>query len=615
VAHAAPENRYRVDLRELRFVLFELLKFEEVLGQGPYAAWGKDEANILIDEIVKFVNEHTGPYNAIGDQVGCTLENGKVTTPPGFKEAWKALFAAGWRTLSAPEEFGGQGAPQALNAVVEEIICGSNTSFSMYPGLTYGSAELIMEFGTPEQKQRFLHKMMDGTWGGTMCLTEPQAGSDVGASATTAKKLADGSYQISGTKMFISAGDHDLTDNIIHLVLARIDGAPPGTKGLSLFVVPKVRVNADGSLGASNDVITAGIEHKMGINGSVTALLNFGENGGCVGELVGNIENVGMSQMFHMMNSARIGVALQSLGVASTAYLNALDYSRERKQGPHFSKWKDATAPRVAIWQHPDVRRMLVDMKSKVEGLRALIYKLAMHRDRAEILAGKDDKAAAYHRGQIELLVPIVKAYGSDQAFLITQTAVQTMGGAGYLRDYPVEQYCRDSKIFSIYEGTNHIQAMDLVGRKLAQAGGENFRNFLGDIGKFVAANSSHADIGPEVAQLAKASEALAGTAMKFMGWVQGTKFALIPLASTRFLEAMAEVTLSWLLLDSARIALEAKAKLPEGHGDTAFYDGKLHSARYFARNVLPGVIMKATVLQAEDDSAMTIPDDGFATV
>jgi alkylation response protein AidB-like acyl-CoA dehydrogenase len=612
---ALAENRYRVDLRELRFVLFELLKLEDVLGKGPYEAWGKDEADMIIDQIAAFVAEITGPLNAIGDRVGCGFDHGKVTAPPGFKEAWHKMYEQGWRSLATRTEFGGQGAPNALGAVVEELLCGSNTSFSIYTGLAQGAADLIMEFGTAEQQKTFVEPMTTGKWGGTMCLTEPQAGSDVGAAATRAKKRADGRYDIKGTKSFISGGEHDMTENIVHAVLARVEGAPSGTRGLSLFLVPKIRVGADGALGQPNDVVCGSIEHKMGINGSSTCLLNFGENDGCIGELVGSIENVGMKQMFHLMNGARIGVALQSLGIASTAYLNALDYARERKQGAHFTKWKDPEAPRVAIWQHPDVRRMLLDMKSKVEGLRKLIYKLAMHQDRAAVLTGHDDKAAAYHRGQIELLVPIVKAYGSDQAFLITQTAVQTYGGAGYLKDYPVEQYCRDSKIFSIYEGTNHIQAMDLVGRKLAQAGGENFRNFMGDIGKFIAANKGSAELGAELEALATAADALTSTAMKFMGWTQGDKFALIPLASTRFLEMMAEVAVSWLQLESAKIALDASAKLDAGHPDKAFYAGKIHAARYFVRNVLPGAISKAKILAGEDLSAMQIPDEAFATV
>jgi len=302
----------------------------------------------------------------------------------------------------------------------------------MYPGLAYGAAEVIQIFGTPEQRETYLKPMYSGRWGGTMCLTEPQAGSDVGSSRTTAKKLEDGKYLISGTKIFISGGDHDLAENVVHLVLARVEGAPLGTKGLSLFIIPKIRVNADGSLGQGNDVNVGSIEHKMGINGSATCVLNFGENEACIGELVGTVENQGISQMFRMMNGARISVGLQGVAVASSAYLNALEYAKDRKQGPHYTHWKDPSAPRVPIIEHPDVRRMLLDMKARVEGIRALIVKLARHQDAVRIYQGKDDKLASYHQGQIDLLVPLVKAYGSDQAFRVCETAIQTYGGAGY---------------------------------------------------------------------------------------------------------------------------------------------------------------------------------------
>jgi alkylation response protein AidB-like acyl-CoA dehydrogenase len=538
-----------------------------------------------------------------------------VLVPPGFKEAWDKLYEAGWKSLSVAEAHGGQGAPFTLHALVEEFLCGANAAFSMYPGLTYGAAEVIASFGTKDQHHRYLDKMFGGAWGGTMCLTEPHAGSDVGSASSTARRLEGGTYAIRGTKIFISAGDHDMVDNIVHLVLARVDGAPAGTKGLSLFVVPKHRVNADGSLGAPNDVTVGSIEHKMGINGSSTCVLNFGENDACVGELVGTQENLGMSQMFRMMNGARIAVALQGLGVASSAYLNALEYARDRKQGSHITQWKDASAPRVPILQHPDVRRMLLDMKARVEGIRTLVYKLALHMDRGQVAGGKDDAQTAYHRGQVDLLVPIVKSYASDQAFRIGETAIQVFGGAGFLKDHPVEQYTRDAKIFSIYEGTNHIQAMDLVGRKLPQDGSSNFRAFLSDIGTFATANAQHPTLGPEVQTLGKAAEVLGGAAMQLMGWFQSGRMTLVPLAANRFLEMMAETAVAWLLLDAARIAEEASAKLPEGHADRTFYSGKKQAALYFARNVLPGVFSKAKIMQAEDQSPVDIADEAFATV
>jgi alkylation response protein AidB-like acyl-CoA dehydrogenase len=612
------QNRYKADLREVRFLLFEQFRLGELLSQPPFEAWGPDEVKMVIDEAYKFSCEVLGPLNAVGDREGCKLEGGHVKTPPGFKEAWTKLYEAGWKTMSVPEEFGGQGAPHSLQAIIEEFLSGSNTAFNMYPGLAYGAAEVIQTFGTPEQRELFLSRMYAGQWGGTMCLTEPHAGSDVGSSRTSATKQADGTYLIRGTKIYISGGDHDMAENVVHLALARVDGAPPGTKGLSLFIIPKIRVSKDGTLGSSNDVNVGSIEHKMGINGSATCVLNFGESDGCIGELVGTVENQGMPQMFRMMNGARISVGLQGVAVASTAYLNALEYARDRKQGSHITQWKDPTAPRVAIIEHPDVRRMLLDMKARVEGLRALIVKLARHQDTVHVLHGKDDQKANYHQGQVDLLVPLVKAYGSDQAFRVCEEAIQVYGGAGYVKDYPVEQYCRDAKIFSIYEGTNHIQAMDLVGRKLGQAGGANLQAFLGDIAAFVKANEKDAKLAPMLKDLEGAHEALAGSAMRLLSWFHQGKMAMVPLAANRFLEMMSTVAVSWLLLEGAKIAGDALEKLPagdEGAADRAFYEGKRHAAFYYARTVLPQVKHDAEILGREDTSALDITNGAFATV
>ncbi|AKT40056.1 acyl-CoA dehydrogenase [Chondromyces crocatus] len=612
------QNRYKADLREVRFLLFEQFKLDQILGQGPFEAWGPDEVQMVVDEAYKFSCEVLGPLNAIGDRVGCRLEDGKVITPPGFKEAWKKLYEAGWMAVSADTEYGGQGGPFTLHIAIQEFMSGANSAFIMYPGLAFGAAEVIQLFGTDAQKERYLHSMYGGTSGGTMCLTEPHAGSDVGSSTSTAKKLPDGKYAIRGTKIFISGGDHDCADNVIHLVLARVEGAPAGTKGLSLFIVPKIRINEDGSLGEANDVNVGAIEHKMGINGSATCLLNFGENDGCIGELVGTVENQGMPQMFRMMNGARISVGLQGVAVAASAYLNALEYARDRKQGPSITNWKDATAPRVAIIEHPDVRRMLIDMKSRVEGIRALIIKLTRHFDLATVLKGKDDEQALYHQGQVDLLVPLVKAYGSDQGFRVCETAIQTFGGAGYIKDYPVEQHCRDAKVFSIYEGTNHIQAMDLVGRKLGQRGGANLQTFLGEVGAFVKANEKDPILGKAVKELGEAQEAVAGSAMRLLGWFQMGKMPMVPLAANRFLEMMSETAVAWLLLDGARIAIDAQAKLPADDSaapERAFYEGKKQAALYYALNVLPHVRLNAEILGREDASALDIPLDAFATV
>lgn len=605
-------NRYKADLREFAFLLFEQFKLGELLGKEPYEGWGEEEVRTSLSECYRFSREVLGPLNVVGDIEGCKLKDGSVVTPTGFKDAWKKLYEAGWKAISVPPELGGAGAPRSVQVLVEEMLSGSNTAFNMYPGLAYGAAEVIEHFGTPEQKKTYCQNMFTGQWGGTMCLTEPHAGTDVGSSKTTASRNPDGSYSLRGTKIFISGGDHDLADNVIHLVLARVDGAPAGTKGLTLFIVPKVRVD-----GTSNDVAVGALEHKMGINGSATCVLNFGDNGQCLGWPVGGEDkiNQGMPQMFKLMNAARISVGVQGVSVASSAYLNALDYAKERKQGSSISHWKDATAPRVPIIEHADVRRMLLHMKAHVEGIRALAIKLAHHQDQVQMYTGKDEAKTAYHQGQVDLLVPLVKAYGSDQGFRVCEMAIQTYGGAGYTRDYPVEQYCRDAKIFSIYEGTNHIQAMDLVGRKLGQAGGANLQAFLGDVQKFVAAHSSHPVLGAAVKKLGAAQEALAGTAMRLLMWFQSGQLALVPLSANRFCEMMSELTVAWLLLEGAVVAETAKAKVAADHPDHAFYTGKSAAALYYARNVLPGVEHKAQLLADEDKSPLEISDAAFATV
>jgi alkylation response protein AidB-like acyl-CoA dehydrogenase len=603
-------NQYKSNLRDLSFLLFEQFKLDELLGSAPYTNWGKDEVVAVLEEAYVWVQKHLGPYNRTGDREGCRLEDGQVRVPTGFKEAWKALFEAGWRTLAVDEAHGGQAGPFTLAMLVEELMSGANTSFNMYPALTHGAAEVILAFGTPDQQATYVPNMFNGKFAGTMCLTEPHAGSDVGSASTRATRRADGKYDLRGVKIFISAGDHDMSENIIHMVLARTPDAPAGTKGLSLFIVPKLRLD-----GTPNDVTVGSIEHKMGIKASTTAVLNFGDSGACVGELVGTAEQKGMSQMFHLMNSARIGVGIQSVALASAAYLSALDYAKDRKQGSSIKQWKDATAPRVPIIDHPDVRRMLLDMKARVEGLRALAVKLTMHVDRVQVIekAGGDPAAVEYHNGQVDLLVPLLKAYGSDQAFQVCATAIQVYGGAGYLNDWPVEQYCRDSKIFSIYEGTNHIQAMDLVGRKLMQRGGANVQAFGKDVAAFVAAHRDHATLKDAIGVLAQAMEALTSTGGKFMQWFGGGRMEMVPAVANRFLEMMAETTVGWLLLEGAVVAEAALAKLPAGHPDRGFYDGKRFAAQYFAHNVLPTVATKAQMIAREDRSALDIPIDAFA--
>jgi alkylation response protein AidB-like acyl-CoA dehydrogenase len=611
---AQPLNRYKADLRDFHFLLFEQFGLQDLLGKAPYADWGVEEVKAVLDEVYKFATQVSGPLAQIGDQEGCKLVDGRVKTPTGFANAWKRVYEAGWKQLAVPTEYGGQGSPVTLQMAADELLSGSNTAWAMYAGLTLGAAELIESFGTKEQKALFCEKMLQGTWAGTMCLTEPHAGSDVGDAKTTASRNPDGSFKIKGTKIFISGGDNDFTPNVVHMVLARIDGAPAGTKGLSLFIVPAVHVKADGSLGERNDVQVASIEHKMGINGSATCVLNFGENDACIGYLTGGAENQGMPQMFQMMNGARIGVGIQGLAAASSAYLNALEYAKDRKQGPSMKAFKDPTAPKVPIIEHADVRRMMLDMKSKVEGIRALCIYLTLNWDRAMALKGVDDDAAAYAQGQVELLTPIFKAYGTDQGFQVCATAIQSYGGAGFLKDHPVEQYCRDARIFAIYEGTNHIQSLDLVGRKLRMNGGQYARDLLDSMTKLVEKHSEHPELGPSIQILGEATQALGGALMNLMMWVQND-LEMIPLYANRIQETFSEVTVAWLLLDGAVVALSKAKELPASHPDHAFYQGKRYSAQYYAQNILPNAIHRAKEISRADRSALDIPLAGFASI
>ncbi len=602
-------NRYRCDLRDMRFLLFEQFRLDDLLGKPPYADWSRDDAIAILGEVYKWSCEVLGPINAGGDRVGCVLGEGRVRTPPGFREAWKSLYQAGWRGIGVNPEHGGQGGPLAVSLLAGEMMSGANTAFNMYTGLSQGVAEVIETFGTPEQVATYCRKLFTGVYAGTMCLTEAHAGSDVGAALTRATPVGDGTYRIEGTKIFISAGDHDLTDNIIHLVLARTPDAPAGTKGLSLFIVPR---DVPGGGHGSNHVVTASIEHKMGINGSATAVLAFGEGGPCIGELVGREERRGMAQMFKMMNLARIGVGLQGLAVAGAAYLCALEYAGQRVQGAHIKNWKDPNAPKVPIIQHPNIRRMLLDMKARVEGIRALIVKLGVHRDRElAARAASDERAAEHHLGQIDLLVPVVKAYASDQGFQVTVLAIQCLGGAGYINDHPVEQYCRDSKIFSIYEGTNHIQALDLVGRKLGLRGGANFQAYVEDVRRFAAEHRAD-ELAPVMDQLDAAAGALSESAMRMLGWSHAGKTELIDLYANRFLEMMARTTVAWVLLAGAAVARRAGRELPDQHPDRAFYQGKFHAAMYYAKLELPAVVDGARFMAQEMRHSLDIADLGF---
>jgi alkylation response protein AidB-like acyl-CoA dehydrogenase len=615
-------NFFKADLRSIQFTLYEHIKIQQLFDadrfpkSNYYGHLSQAECDQVIEQTYRFCNEVIGPLSQVGDRIGCKLEDGKVTTPPGYREAWNKLYEMGLPNWRLELEHGGFQGPTSIGVILAELQSGANTAFTMYPGLTHGAAELVANFALPEDRERFLPGMLDGRFSGTMCLSEPHAGSDVGSARTKAVKIEGHRYRITGSKCWISGGDQDMSENIVHLVLARVEGAPEGTAGISLFMVPKYNVNEDGSVGDFNNVVTASIEHKLGIKSSTTAVLNFGEGGDCIGFLCGSTENVGMKQMFQMMNGARIEVGVQGLAVASTAFLNALTYARERKQGSSVKRFKDPNAPRVAIIEHSDVRRMLLEMKARVEGMRALCVKLAFNEDLARALnaEGKHDEAAFY-QGRVDLLTPIVKAYCSDQGFRVCEMAVQTYGGAGYVQDNPVEQYLRDAKIFSIYEGTNHIQALDLVVRKLRGRHGQDLADYLGDITGFVERWREDPAVGPEVRMLAEASQALQDAGGAIMQFMMTSKLDQLTLCCTPFLEAMADVTVGHLLLEAAVLAEEERTQDErQTQEEFDFYAGKVMSGKFYANFVLPNVLARCRAIASGDRSALDIPDAGFST-
>ena len=500
---------YRVDRRDLEFILFEQLKIQDMSAER-FAEYDLETYQMILDEAAKLAESVIAPINGPGDRQGCRWVDGDVKTPDGYKAAYDQFIEAGWSTLTIPMEDGGQGLPMPLALAASEAFTGASPAFVMYPGLTTAAANVMRQFGTDWMKEHILPHLVAADWAGTMLLTEPQAGSAVGDASTTATPVGDGTYRLVGTKIFASGGDQDLTENIIHMTLARIDGAPAGIRGLSLFAIPKVLVNEDGSLGERNDVACAGIEHKMGINGSATAQLAIGENEGGLAWLIGE-EGRGIEVMFHMMNEARIGVGVQSYSVAGAAYRAALGYAHERLQGTALKDMKNADARRVAIVEHPDVKRMLLLCRSQVDGMRALGLELAMFEERS----ADGDKAA---HNMLEVLTPICKAWSSDQGFEVTRWALQVYGGYGYIGEYPAEQFLRDAKIFSIYEGTNGIQALDLIGRKMTMKGGMAFMTVLNDINMRIKALDAAPQLAAAKAQLEKGRDRLGMAAMHLQG-------------------------------------------------------------------------------------------------
>ena len=603
-------NYFKRDPRDTKFVLFEQLNLDRLLGYERFQDFDRDDFNMMIEEGLKVGRDTLGPGLQEGDQVGCTWKDGVVTTPDAWKECWRVMAENGWLGMSSSAEFGGQGLPSTVGGLIGEFFNGANMAFMTFAGLAIGNGRLIEEFGTEEDKALFVEKMYTGVWGGTMCLTEPNAGSDVGWLLTKATPDPDSDdprvYKIEGSKCFITCGEHDLTDNIIHLLLARIEGGPAGTKGISLFIVPKIRVNPDGSMGEPNDVYCAGIEHKMGIHGSSTAQLTFGENGNCRGILLGEPHS-GMAKMFQMMNEARLGCGLQSLAQAASAYDAARTYAKERLQGPPFSNRR---SERVPIIRHEDVRRMLMNLKAGTEAMRSLLGRMLLTLDMSHY--EPDDEKRRDASLEAELMMPLIKAYFTDASYMWIRDAIQILGGVGYCSEFPVEQYARDVKILSIWEGTNYIQALDLVGRKLALDGGKVFQKWMKDIADFSRENKDDADFGPDMDLLAQSADIVGEYAGKFMEFWGNGQAGLIPLNATRFLDNMAEAALARQILEQGLIAREKLADTDPDSSDGIFYRGKIATAKYFCRNILTNVFARQASFRQGDTSALDIPEEAF---
>ncbi len=607
-------TEFSVNKRDVQFIFYEQFGIEDITELPQFEECNKELFEMVLGEAIKVATDILAPINKIGDEVGAQYADGVVTMPKEFKDAYGKFNEGGWIGMIHDPEFGGQGLPNFLKYATSEIFASANVAFFLTQTLTEGAAHLIEKFGTDDLKKIYVEKMYSGQWSGTMCLTEPSAGSDVGNLKTVAKKNGD-HYIISGNKIFITAGEQDMSENIIHAVLARIEGAPAGTKGISLFLVPKYLVNEDGSVGERNDMMCGSIEHKMGMKSSPTCTLNFGDEGVCKGWLLGE-ENKGMACMFQMMNEERLMVGIQGLALGAVAYQSALGYAQERTQGDEPGK-KDPSLPRTLIINHPDVRRMLMWMKSMSEGLRSMMFAVAKAIDLGQ--NHPDEAVRAKNMHLVELLTPVCKAYGSDMGFRINELAIQTFGGYGYCQEYPVEQYMRDQKIASIYEGTNGIQAMDLLGRKIARNRGEYLKEFLTSIGKLVEEYGEHPELGTLMGKMGKAAEALGKAATDLAtGLGKDPMYSL--LHATPFLEAFGHVSVSYYLLHAATIAQkkldaiyeksnakssDSRKAIVEENSEAAFYHGRIASARFFVNNILPHAYANIDAMASGDRSPL----------
>lgn len=591
---------YSAPVRDMKFLLNEVLDISQYGHLPRFEEAPKDLADAILEEAAKFAEGVLQPINLSGDEEGCTRhDDGSVSTPKGFKAAFDQFVENGWPLLGAEPQYGGQNLPQVLGIACSEMFSAANQSFAMYPGLTRGAVEAITVGGTPEQKAKYLPKMSSCEWGGTMNLTESHCGTDLGLLKSKAVPQADGSYKITGEKIFISSGEHDLTDNIIHMVIARIEGAPSGTKGISLFIVPKIMVNEDGSLGERNSMICSSIEHKMGIHANSTCTLNFD---GATGYLIGEA-NKGLRLMFVMMNAARLGTGMQGLCQAEAAYQNALAYAKDRIQGRSLTGPKNPDGPADPIIVHPDVRRMLLEQKAFIEGSRAFLYWLSLHNTLEDV---SDDDVLREKAGDyMALLTPVAKAYVTDGGYQCATHAQQIFGGHGYIEETGASQFVRDARIAMIYEGANGVQALDLVGRKLAMHGGRPLISFGAEIDGFIDENTGNAELEPFLDGLKTSHEQL----NEATSWLMEnglSNFDNAGAGSHDFLQLLGLTSMAYMWAKMAKVALV------NADSDDPFYANKLLTGKFFLARILPNAAAHLVKIKSGAEPLMTMTADGF---
>jgi alkylation response protein AidB-like acyl-CoA dehydrogenase len=611
-------GHYKSNLRDIEFNLFEVLRRQELLGTGAYPDLDEETARDILGEVDRLASGPLAESFAEGDRHPPVFDpaTGYVTIPAGIKRSFRALMDAEWYRLELPRELGGVGAPRSLSWAIAELVLGANPAVWMYSGGPL-FAWVLWQIGTPEQK-RFAELAIERKWGATMVLTEPDAGSDVGAALAKAIRQQDGTWHIEGVKRFITGAEHDMTENIFHLVLARPEGHGPGTKGLSMFLVPRFLVNADGTLGERNGVYATNVEHKMGLKASTTCELTFGAKQPAVGTLVGGVHD-GIKQMFMIIEHARMMVGTKAMATLSTGYLNALDFAKNRVQGADLTQIMDKTAPRVTITHHPDVRRMLMLQKAYSEGLRALVLFTASQQDaiRAAAAAGRTDERAARLN---DLLLPIVKGAASERTYELLTLCLQTIGGSGFLQDYPIEQYVRDAKIDSLYEGSTGIQGMDLYFRKIIRNNGEAFGDLLGQIREFAAGEAGNGRLKAERGALARPADDVEAIVTAMNGFLAASlerpaEIYRAGLNTTRLLMVLGDLIIGWLLGRQAEIALahlDQDGDSPSDAADRAFYMGKVAAARFFAASVLPMIAAERRIAEETTLDLMELPEEAF---